>query len=135
MHSRIPEFQLKDRLRLARELKNLEQAEISAELGISRATVSNYERGVTMPGKLVINAWAVVCDVDVEWLKTGKADVALNPSDPGGGERSPKLEPVSDRKPLDYKVGVSAEEESSNVHEFIPRRWQPAADQPLRRAA
>lgn len=101
MHSRTPEFQLKDRLRLARELKNLEQIEIAAELGISRATVSNYERGATMPGKLVVNAWAVVCDVDVEWLKTGKACVALNPSDPDGGETSPKPKPVSERKPLD----------------------------------
>lgn len=129
MHSRTPEFQLKDRLRLARELNNFEQADIAAELGISRATVSNYERGATMPGKLVINAWAVVCDVDVEWLKTGQADVALHPSDPGGGERSPKIEPVSDRKPLDYKVGVSAE-----VLTF-PFRRQPAADLPLEVAA
>ncbi|MGY4543287.1 transcriptional regulator with XRE-family HTH domain [Arthrobacter sp. UYNi723] len=101
MHTRTPEFQLKDRLRLARELKNFEQADIAAELGISRATVSNYERGATMPGKLVINAWAVVCDVDVEWLKTGKADSAMHPSDPGGNLHSPKLEPVSDRGPLD----------------------------------
>lgn len=133
MHSRIPEFQLKDRLRLSRELKNLEQADIAAELGISRATVSNYERGVTMPGKLVINAWAVVCDVDVEWLKTGKADAALHPSDPGGGERSPKLEPVSERKPLDYKVGDSAEEKS-NVHQ-LPFHRRHGADFPLEVAA
>lgn len=110
MHSRTPEFQLKDRLRLARELKNFEQVDIAAELGISRATVSNYERGATAPGKLVINAWAVVCDVDVEWLKTGKACEALNPTDPGGVETAPKPKSVSDRKPmpLDYKVGDSA---------------------------
>ncbi|MEJ1195051.1 helix-turn-helix domain-containing protein [Pseudarthrobacter sp. CCNWLW207] len=100
MHSRVPEFQLKDRLRLARELKGLEQIDIAGELGISRATVSNYERGNTMPGKLVVNAWAVVCDVDVEWLKTGMA-TAINPCDPDGGESTPKPESVSDRKPLD----------------------------------
>lgn len=130
MHSRVPEFQLKDRLRLARELKNLEQVDIAAELGISRATVSNYERGVTMPGKLVINAWAVVCDVDVEWLKTGKADSALYPSNPGGGETAPKPKTVSDPKPLDYKVAGSAK-----VLEFTPRQWQPLEDAPLRTAA
>lgn len=83
MHSRVPEFQLRDRLRLARELQGLEQIEIAGELGISRATVSNYERGVTSPGKLVLNAWAVVCEVDVEWLKTGAA-----PTGPDGGGES-----------------------------------------------
>ncbi len=130
MHTRTPEFQLKDRLRLARELKNFEQADIASELGISRATVSNYERGATMPGKLVINAWAVVCDVEVEWLKTGKADTAMNPSDPGGNLHSPKLESVSDRKPLDYKVGGSA-----TVLAFPSRRQQHIADLPLEIAA
>lgn len=106
LHSRVPEFQLKDRLRLAREQKHLEQADIAAELGISRATVSNYERGVTVPGKLVINAWAVICDVDVEWLKTGKAH-NMHPRGPEGGETNPKSKAVSNHRPLDYKVGVS----------------------------
>ena len=77
MTNRVPEFQLKDRLRLARELVNLEQSKVASELGISRATVSNYERGVTSPGKLVLNAWASICEVDVEWLRTGKAPDAV----------------------------------------------------------
>ncbi|QYC54954.1 immunity repressor [Arthrobacter phage Popper] len=71
VHSRTPQFQLKDRLRLAREQRELEQIEIAAELGMSRATISNYERGVTSPGKLALNAWAAVCGVDPEWLRTG----------------------------------------------------------------
>ena len=101
MHSRIPEFQLKDRLRLARELNHLEQTDMAAELGISRATVSNYERGVTVPGKLVVNAWAVICDVDVEWLKTGQAQQGQHPSDPTDGQRAPKSKAVSNSRPLD----------------------------------
>ena len=134
MHSRIPEFQLKDRLRLSRELKNLEQVEIATELGISRATVSNYERGVTMPGKLVVNAWAVVCDVDVEWLKTGRADSSL-PSGPEGGERSPKSDPVSNLRPLDYKVDGSADEENAHIIEFKPRRGDFTEERPQEVAA
>ncbi|QAY16085.1 helix-turn-helix DNA-binding domain protein [Arthrobacter phage Elesar] len=73
-HSRTPQFQLKDRLRLAREQRRLEQTDMAAELGMSRATVSNYERGVTRPGKLALNAWASVCDVDVQWLSKGSAE-------------------------------------------------------------
>ncbi len=98
LHSRVPEFQLKDRLRLAREQKHLEQADMAAELGVSRATVSNYERGVTVPGKLVINAWAVICDVDVEWLKTGKPHTD---GGGGGGENNPKSESVSNLRTSD----------------------------------
>ncbi|WP_159708864.1 helix-turn-helix domain-containing protein [Arthrobacter sp. 18067] len=98
LHSRVPEFQLKDRLRLARELKNLEQADIAVELGVSRATVSNYERGVTVPGKLVINAWAVICDVDVDWLKTGKAPTG---DGGGGGVEHPVEIRRGKRPPLD----------------------------------
>ena len=49
----------------------MQQSDLALELGVGRTTISNYEQGVTVPKKLVINAWAAVCDVDVEWLKTG----------------------------------------------------------------
>ncbi len=117
LHSRAPRFELKDRLRLAREIANLEQVEIADEVDVSRATISNYERGITKPGKLVINAWAVTCDVDVEWLKTG-IEQKESPSgdDPkgqgwpgaGAGPKSAK------RETWDYKT------DSSNV---IPLEW------------
>lgn len=55
---------------------------LASEIGISRATVSNYETGKTSPGKLELNAWAVVCDVDVEWLKTGVEPI-VTPDDGG----------------------------------------------------
>lgn len=69
--------------------------------------------------------------VDEYWILTGKEPA--DPTDPDGGERTPKLKPVSERKPLDYKVGDSAEEES-NVYELpFPRRH--VADFPLEVAA
>lgn len=67
----IPPITLATRLRLAREWRALDQQVLADQVGISRATVSNYETGKTTPGKLELNAWAVICDVDVEWLKTG----------------------------------------------------------------
>lgn len=66
---KVPPITLAHRLRIAREWRGMEQADVARELGISRPTVSNYERGVTAPGKLVINAWAVATDVDVDWLR------------------------------------------------------------------
>jgi transcriptional regulator with XRE-family HTH domain len=66
--------------------------------------------------------------VDEYWILTVKEPAA--PSDPDGGQRSPKLEPVSERKPLDYKVGVSAE-----VLAFPSRRPHHVEDAPLRIAA
>lgn len=82
----IPQIELRHRLRIAREFAGLDQSDIADELGIGRVAISNYERGVTEPKKLVINAWAVVTDVDVEWIKTGEL---------------PNL------RPTDYKVGAS----------------------------
>lgn len=81
---RVPPSTLRNRLRDAREWRGLEQSDIARELGIGRSTVSNYERGVTEPGKLVVNAWAVVCDVDVEWLKTGQEQEDAPGPDTGG---------------------------------------------------
>lgn len=80
--AKVPPSTLQNRLRIAREWRGLEQADLARELGVGRSTVSNYERGVTIPGKLVINAWAVACDVDIEWLRTGQTE---DPR-PGPGE-------------------------------------------------
>ena len=81
---KVPPITLPTRLRLAREWRNLDQQQIADELGISRATVSNYETGKTEPGKMALNAWAVVADVDVDWLKSG----AETPIGPNGGAPS-----------------------------------------------
>lgn len=102
IESRIPPSTLASRLRDARTWRKLEQSEIAEAIDTSRATVSNYERGVTTPSRLQINAWAVICDVDVEWLKTG---IVPEPDEPNplvlvGAER-PNL------RTTDYKVADS----------------------------
>lgn len=86
----IPPITIATRLRLAREWRELDQQQIADELGISRATVSNYETGKTKPGKMALNAWAVVVDVDVDWLKTGVE--TTGPDDTTPGEVSEKLQ-------------------------------------------
>ena len=82
---RTPPSILRNRLRDAREWRGLEQADIAVHLGIGRSTVSNYERGITVPGKLVVNAWAVITDTEVEWIKTGVEQ--SNNTDPDNGSR------------------------------------------------
>jgi transcriptional regulator with XRE-family HTH domain len=83
---RVPRFTLGHRLALARESAGMDQATIAEIIGTSRATVSNYERGVSKPGKLIVNAWAVSTGVPVEWLKTG---VEPSDNDPRGGNSQP----------------------------------------------
>lgn len=80
---RIPPRTLGMRLRDAREFAALDQEALAEALDVRRTTISNYERGVTKPSRLQINAWAVTCDVDVEWLKTGATP---NSGGPNGGE-------------------------------------------------
>ena len=91
---RIPPSTLQTRLQDAREWRGYTQADIAEVLGVSRPTVSNYERGIGIRGmgKLQVNAWAAHCNVDVEWLKTG-----IEPDDsptPGGapGDDQRKLQ-------------------------------------------
>lgn len=49
----------------------MDQSAIAAALGISRQTVSNYERGLTSPKRGIVSAWALATGVDAEWLATG----------------------------------------------------------------
>ena len=78
----VPSFTLADRLRKARELTGLEQLEFADEIGISRASVSNAERGVTRPIKVTLKAWALRSGVDFAWLTTGIAG-GTKPTDYG----------------------------------------------------
>ena len=49
----------------------MDQAALGDALGISRQTVSNYERGMTQPKRHVLIAWAMATGVDLDWLTTG----------------------------------------------------------------
>jgi transcriptional regulator with XRE-family HTH domain len=95
---RRPQFGLTHRLVLAREVADLDQAAIADALGVSRQTVSNYERGFTKPRKLVLKEWALVTGVDLGWLTTGQEEDE-SPSGPGGstgdeGQRSSEVHPL-----------------------------------------
>lgn len=80
---RVPEIQVRHRLRIAREAAGLEQEQLANNIGVSRNTISNYEHGNTTPRRIVINAWALACGVPVSWIQTGKGPPGETPD--GGG--------------------------------------------------
>lgn len=96
---RIPTWTVGDRLRKARESVEFEQAELAEAIGVSRATVSNYEGGRVAPRKIMLNAWALATGVPVEWLRSG-----VVPSNPDDDERARR---DSNSQPSDPKIGVS----------------------------
>jgi transcriptional regulator with XRE-family HTH domain len=79
-----------DRLRKARETAGLDQAELAELMGISRASVTNAEKGHHGVRKIVLNAWALATGVPVSWLETG---VEGEPEDPRPKVRHQGLEP------------------------------------------
>jgi transcriptional regulator with XRE-family HTH domain len=70
----VPDWTMTDRLRKAREQSGLDQSEFADALGVSRGTVSNYERGSTAYGRPVLLAWAMCSGVPLQWLLTGQQE-------------------------------------------------------------
>lgn len=87
----VPEFTVGDRLRKARELTGLDQGPFAEQLGVSRGTVSNYERSTTEHYKpIVLRAWALATGVPLEWIETGQGP-SSGPTPPDDGEALRKL--------------------------------------------
>ncbi len=80
-HATIPEFDITDRLRKAREIAGLTQQQLATEMGVAKTTVSNYEAGATTNHRtIVLNAWSAATGVPVAWLRWG----VTVPDDPSG---------------------------------------------------
>ena len=79
----IPSFTVADRLRKAREVTGLDQAEFADRAGLSRTGVSKAERGESTPRRSTIKLWALASGVPLHWIETGEA-----PSPGGDGASS-----------------------------------------------
>lgn len=64
---------LAKRLRIARQLCDLDQAQMAAMLGVARTTVSTWERGETEPSATNFVHWAQITGQPLEWLAEGIA--------------------------------------------------------------
>lgn len=68
---RVPTWSITDRLRKAREDAGLDQSALAERAGISRATVSNAERGVGVPNTATLRVWSLATGVPLVWLLEG----------------------------------------------------------------
>lgn len=57
-----------DRLRYARERKNLKQTQVKEKTGIHNKTLSGYENGVSHPDIDSLNTLARLYEVSVDWI-------------------------------------------------------------------
>lgn len=79
---RIPTWTIQDGLRKARMWAELEQGDLAERMEMSRAMISNYERGVAKPKRSTVIAWAFACNVEPEWLLSlPRLDSNQEPSD------------------------------------------------------
>jgi transcriptional regulator with XRE-family HTH domain len=66
-----PVWTFTDRLRKAREHAGKRQADMAARLRVSRSAVAGWETGTHVPSYPVIEMWAGVTNVSVDWLLDG----------------------------------------------------------------
>lgn len=67
----IPEWEIGDRLRKAREIAGMQMGELAEIIDVHRQSVARWERGEARPRRHVVTAWADATGVDVYWLETG----------------------------------------------------------------
>ena len=101
----IPVFTIHDRLRKAREASGLDQHQLAEAMGVSRATVSNYETGFSSkPRKIVLNAWAMATGVPIQWIETGTAPGAGDDGSPGRWGRGFREAPAVGLEPTTVRL-------------------------------
>lgn len=79
----VPEFELKHRVKLAREYAGLSQEELAEETGLSRGGIAKIERGESATRRSSITLIAFATGVDRDWLEYGETPA---PDNPGGGD-------------------------------------------------
>lgn len=65
-----------ERIRLARKVKGLNQADLAAMIGVTQPAVANWESGVHDPRRLLLAKLATVLDVSLDWLAAGARSAA-----------------------------------------------------------
>jgi repressor LexA len=71
-----------DRLRSAREAKNLEQATLAEKAGVVTRTLQRWEKGEQIPDGVSITTIAKATGVHPTWLLTGDGEMYPSPSQP-----------------------------------------------------
>lgn len=77
MRYTIPEWTVSDRLRKAREVAGLTQAELAEQMGVNVATISRAETGAGVTCR-TIRQWAWITNVDLDWINAGSTCACTN---------------------------------------------------------
>jgi transcriptional regulator with XRE-family HTH domain len=66
----IPEWTIGDRFRKARHYAALQQEDMAREFGVTPATISNWETGISQPRDLldVVRRWSELTGVEQAWI-------------------------------------------------------------------
>ena len=78
----MPEFELKHRVKLAREYAGLSQSELAELTGLSRGGIAKIESGESETRRSSITLIAFATGVNRQWLENGETPTGDNP---GGG--------------------------------------------------
>lgn len=79
---KVPEWNVSDRVRKAREFAGLKQEELATEIGMSRGGLAKIEQQKSTPRRTTLIAIAFATGVALEWLEYGETPAGDNP---GGG--------------------------------------------------
>ncbi len=71
-----------ERLRAAREGKELDQAKLSEKIGVVTRTLQRWEKGEQIPDGLALTRIAKATQVHPNWLLTGEGEMYPSPSQP-----------------------------------------------------
>lgn len=75
---RDPKKEIGERLKKARERKNLKQNRVALSLGIHNSTLAKYESGDREPDNETLKSLATLYEVTPNWILTGNED-SINP--------------------------------------------------------
>ena len=67
---------IRDRIRVARKARHLNQADLAALVGVSQPAVANWESGVHDPRRLMLAKLSDALDVSLDWLASGARSAA-----------------------------------------------------------
>lgn len=78
----VPHFELRHRMALALEARDIAVADIAEYLGVHRNTVGGWLHGRSRPSPAVVKLWAQQCRVPHSWLLTGITPDDIPPGTP-----------------------------------------------------
>ncbi|WP_083777907.1 helix-turn-helix domain-containing protein [Segniliparus rotundus] len=105
----IPEINLPQRLRLAREYAGLNQGELAEHIGVSIRSVNNSEAGKSVPRPVLLKAWALATGVRLSWIETGSTPASPDGPDSPNNGADVYTDPASTRSSMDRASDYGSE--------------------------